>query len=67
MREQVITVEIDADGRITADAEGFEGDACLATLDKLLIGLGALEATERKPDRDSRATRNETRRQTKGT
>ncbi|MCX4242517.1 DUF2997 domain-containing protein [Paraliomyxa miuraensis] len=51
MKEQHITIEIDRDGRITADAEGFSGDACLRDLDRLLEGLGAGVATvERKPD-----------------
>ncbi|MFM7199193.1 MAG: DUF2997 domain-containing protein [Myxococcota bacterium] len=51
MKEQKIVVEIDRDGRITADAEGFTGDACLKDLEKLLEGLGSLpESTARKPD-----------------
>lgn len=39
MKEQRITVEIDREGRITADAEGFTGDACLRDLERLLDGL----------------------------
>jgi len=39
MKEQKIVVEIDHDGRITADAEGFSGDACLKELERLLDGL----------------------------
>lgn len=51
MKEQKIVVEIDRDGRITADAEGFTGDACLKDLETLLEGLGSLpESTTRKPD-----------------
>jgi len=51
MKEQTIVVEIDRDGRITADAEGFTGDACLKDLEKLLEGLGSLpEPTQRKAD-----------------
>lgn len=51
MKEQKIVVEIDRDGAITADAEGFSGDACLRDLERLLEGLGAGEATvQRKPD-----------------
>lgn len=51
MKEQRITIEIDEGGRITADAEGFSGDACLRDLDKLLEGLAAArEDTSRKPD-----------------
>lgn len=39
MKEQRITIEIDPAGRITADAEGFSGDACLRDLERLLEGL----------------------------
>lgn len=51
MKEQRITIEIDHDGRITADAEGFSGDACLRDLERLLEGLAPGKATlDRKPD-----------------
>jgi len=51
MKEQRITIEIDECGKITADAEGFSGDACLRDLDKLLEGLAAArEEASRKPD-----------------
>ena len=51
MKEQKITIEIDAEGRITADAVGFSGDACLKELDRLLDGLGLATASiERKPE-----------------
>lgn len=51
MNEQKIIVEIDRDGRITADADGFAGDACLKDLEKLLEGLGSLpESTTRKSE-----------------
>ena len=51
MREQKIVIEIDREGCITADAEGFTGDACLRTLDRLLEGLGGGAPTlQRKPD-----------------
>jgi hypothetical protein len=41
MKEQRITVDIDRDGRVTADAEGFTGDACLKDLERLLEGLAS--------------------------
>ncbi len=51
MKEQRITVEIDHEGRITADADGFTGDACLRDLERLLEGLAPGTATvARKPD-----------------
>lgn len=39
MKELKITIEIDAKGQITADAEGFTGEACIAELQKILEGL----------------------------
>jgi hypothetical protein len=51
MKEQRITIEINREGRITADAEGFSGDACLRDLERLLEGLAPGKATlDRKPD-----------------
>lgn len=51
MKEQRIIVEIDAEGRITADANGFTGDACIKDLERLLEGLAPGTATvDRKPD-----------------
>ncbi len=51
MKEQRITIEISHDGKITADAEGFSGDACLRDLERLLEGLSPGTATvERKAD-----------------
>ncbi|MEX1365549.1 MAG: DUF2997 domain-containing protein [Nannocystaceae bacterium] len=63
MKEQRITIEINPEGRITADAEGFAGDACLRDLDRLLEGLAAVAKVERKPDSTNiRASRTTTRR-----
>lgn len=51
MKEQRITIEIDHEGRIIADADGFTGDACLKDLERLLEGLASGTATvDRKPD-----------------
>ena len=51
MKEQRITIEIDHEGRIIADAEGFTGDACIKDLERLLEGLSPGTATvARKPD-----------------
>jgi len=53
VKEQRITIEIDEVGKISADAEGFSGDACLRDIDKLLEGMAAVrEQTTRKPDAD---------------
>ena len=57
MKEQRIIVEIDRDGGITADAEGFTGDACLRDLERLLEGLGAgTLSVDRKSDRGATRT-----------
>ena len=51
MKEQKITVDIDRDGRISAEADGFSGDACLRDLERLLEDLApGKAAVERKPD-----------------
>lgn len=51
MKEQRIIIEIAADGRLTADAEGFSGDACLKDLERLLEGLASgVAGVDRKPD-----------------
>lgn len=51
MKEQHITVEIDREGRITADAKGFTDDACLRELERILEGLSPGIATlDRKPE-----------------
>ncbi len=55
MKEQRIIVEIDREGVITADAEGFTGDTCLRDLERLLEGLSPGIATiDRKPDAGNR-------------
>lgn len=54
MKEQRITIEIDHEGRIIADAEGFTGDTCIKDLERLLEGLAPGMATVgRKPDAGS--------------
>ncbi len=51
MKEQRIMIEISPEGKITADAEGFSGDACLKDLERLLEGLAPGTATvDRKAD-----------------
>jgi hypothetical protein len=55
MKEQRITIEIDRDGRIRADAEGFNGDACLKELERLLKDLApGIAQVDRKPDAGTR-------------
>lgn len=51
MKERRITIDIDGEGRLSADAEGFEGNQCIQELQKLLEGFAAdWEHVERKPD-----------------
>lgn len=58
MKEQRITIEIDREGQITADADGFSGDACLEALDKILDGLAPGTArVDRKPDAGEKSIR----------
>lgn len=67
MKEERIIIEIDGDGRLTADAYGFEGDACLKDLEKLLADLASQPvATERKDEEQGRAARRRTVRVTRG-
>ena len=67
MKEQRITIEISHEGKITADADGFSGDACLKDLERLLEGLAPGTAKmDRKAD-DKTATRTATRTQNLGT
>ncbi len=51
MKEHRITIAIDGNGAIHADAEGFSGDACVKDLERLLEGLATEGgAIERKAD-----------------
>lgn len=51
MKEQRITIEIDGEGRITADADGFTGETCIRDLERLLDGLSpGTNTVKRKPD-----------------
>jgi len=63
MREQRITIEISHDGKITADAEGFSGDACLRDLERLLEGLAPGKACVKPKSDDGNERRASTRTQ----
>ena len=54
MKEQKINIEIDSEGSLKADAEGFSGDTCLKDLERLLDGLatGFEEVVWKHDDRD---------------
>ncbi|TNE43162.1 MAG: DUF2997 domain-containing protein [Deltaproteobacteria bacterium] len=54
MKEQRISIEIDEEGRISADADGFTDDKCIEELEALLEGLAVVwEHVEEKPDATS--------------
>ncbi len=66
MKEQRITIEISQDGKITADAEGFSGDACLKDLERLLEGLAPGTASVNRKADDGVTRRTTTRAQDLG-
>ena len=58
MRQETIVIEIDRDGSIQAEADGFTGDTCVADLERLLADLSSEPARiERKADRGARLAR----------
>ena len=58
MKEQRIIVEIDQEGRLSAEAEGFSGDACLQALDRLLEDVVTTPPqVTRKPDSEPARSR----------
>ena len=66
MKEHKITIEINPDGSLSAEADGFTGDACLKDLERLLEELSFETATiERKPE-DRNAQRRTIKTQTIG-
>jgi hypothetical protein len=66
MKEQRITIEIFHDGTITADAEGFSGDACLKDLERLLEGLAPGTASVNRKSDDGAVRRTMARTQDLG-
>jgi hypothetical protein len=51
MKKQKITVEIDASGVLSVDAEGFSGDACVRDIQRLLESLATrpVEVERKRP------------------
>ena len=50
MKKHTIVIEIDGEGRLTADADGFEGDQCVRDIERLLADLASTPAdVKRKP------------------
>jgi hypothetical protein len=52
MKKHTITVEIDAAGVLSVDAEGFSGDACVRDVQRLLEELATRphEVQRKRPD-----------------
>ena len=58
MREQRIVIEIDADGQLSAEADGFSGDTCLTELARLLDGLPTEAGQTRRKQTEVAARQN---------
>ena len=65
MREQRITVTIDAEGKMSAKTDGLKGETCIEELETLLSELAELDDvthTREYREKDSRSTqRNSTK------
>ena len=66
MPDVSITIIIEQDGSLSADAEGFEGGECLAEIEKLMAGLAGATEVHKKPEFDRRPRVGATRRQDVG-
>ena len=55
MKKHTIIIEIDGEGRLTADADGFEGDQCVRDIERLLADLASTPAeVKRKTEAGTR-------------
>lgn len=45
-----IIIEIDENGKITADAIGFKGDVCLQKIKEILKNMPPIDKIDKKPD-----------------
>ena len=50
MKEEKIIIEIDEDGKITAEADGFIGKLCMKELEKILEDMPEIDDTKHKKD-----------------
>ncbi len=50
MQEHKIKIEIDKDGKISAETFGIEGTECVDELMNLLKDLGEIETLKKKPE-----------------
>lgn len=49
-RKRELIIEIDADGTVAMDADGFEGKGCHEVLESLQRELGRVKNSKRKPE-----------------
>ena len=49
-KENEIIIEIDEDGRITADAHGFHGEICISKIKELIKDMPPIDSIDKKPD-----------------
>ncbi len=50
MKEEKILITIDQYGKITADAEGFQGDICVKNLEILLKDIAPVRQIDKKDE-----------------
>ncbi len=50
MREEKILITIDRYGKITADAEGFQGEVCMKDLEVLLKDIAPVQQIDKKDE-----------------
>ncbi len=50
MKEEKILIKIDQYGKITADAEGFQGEACMKDLEILLKDIAPVQQIDKKDE-----------------
>jgi hypothetical protein len=50
MKEECILITIDEQGRITADAKGFQGEACVKDIELLLQDIAAVQTIDKKDE-----------------
>ena len=69
MKEQRITVTIDADGKMSAKTNGIKGETCIEELEDLLSELAELDDvkhTKEYHEKDPKAIQNHSRKQQLG-
>ncbi len=50
MAEEKIILQIDSEGKISAQTQGFKGEICLKELEKLLDGIAEIQDVKKTDD-----------------